>query len=281
MLASPLPPRFAHVGHLLVGAALLLGACAGRSTSQDGDGGSGNTSGTGAGGTTGGTSSGSAGVGHGGTGNGGSSQFGGTGGTAVGGSTDPGKGGTSLGGSTDPGKGGTGVGGTTDPGKGGTAGCANVSCPSIPNTCKKLVQPPDECCPLCLDTGCPNDCEEPACKEGQHAETIAGDCCPTCVDDPPDACETGQEIYDDLKDALLEKYGSTGCKNSSECTIVYEANACAATCGVALPTSTAESYSSNLDNYAAGCETCDPPSVPPCPAAVAACVNGKCVATGP
>lgn len=253
MLALPSSSRFPHLGYLLVGASIALGACAGRSSSHSDDGGTGNIGGTAAGGTTGGTSSGSAGTS--GTGKGGGAALGGTGGS--------------------------GVGGTTDPGKGGTAGCANEVCPSIPNTCKKLVQAPGECCPLCLDTGCPSDCEEPACKEGQHVETLPGDCCPTCVADPPDACETGQELYADMKEALLEKYGSSSCKNSSECTIVYELNACAATCGVALPASTAESYTSNLDHYAAGCETCDPPWPAPCPASVAACLNGKCVATGP
>jgi hypothetical protein len=265
MLALPSSPRFPRLGSLLFGASLALGGCAGRSSSHSDDGGTGNTSGTAAGGTTGGTSSGSA----------------GTSGTGKGGGSLGGSGGSGAGGTTDPGKGGTGIGGTTDPGKGGTAGCANETCPSIPNTCSKIVQHPDECCPVCLDTGCPSDCEEPACKEGQHIETLPGDCCPTCVADPPDACETGQEIYADLKTALLEKYGSSSCKNSSECTIVYELNACVATCGVALPTSTAMSYSSNLENYAAGCETCDPPQATPCPASVAACVNGKCVATGP
>jgi hypothetical protein len=274
MLAS-MPHLFA-VTRLLLGASLVLGACAGRSSSHDeGDGGTGNTSGTTAsGGSSGaadnkGGSSGAADNKGGSTASGGSSASGPTGGSDVGGTTDPGIGGTGVGGTT--GKAGT----------GGTLNCANVSCPSIPNSCKKLVQPPDECCPVCLDTGCQEECTDPGCKEGEHLETIPGDCCPTCAADPPDACATGQEIYANLKDALIEKYGSSGCKNSSECTIVYEYNACASTCGVPLPSSTAQSYSDNLNNYAAGCETCPQPPPILCPAAAAACLNGKCVITSP
>jgi len=280
MLASLSLRHLVGFGPLLFGAALVLGGCAGRSASHsEGDGGTGNTSGT-----SGGTSSGSGGRGDGAGGSTGATDSKG-GGPANGGSSDIGAtGGTSLGGTTDPGKGGTSVGGTSDPGSGGSGAmpnCTNVTCPSIPKSCVKLVQPEDECCPVCLDTGCQDECTDPGCKEGQHLETIPGDCCPTCVADPPDACETGQALYADLKEALVDKYGSSGCKNSSECSIVYENNDCVATCGVALPTSTVMNYTNNLDNYAAGCATCSPPAPILCPASVAACVNGKCVATWP
>jgi len=177
-----------------------------------------------------------------------------------------------------------GSGGSND--KGGDAGssgsapvsaCGKVTCPAIPTSCKRIVQEPDACCPTCLDTGC-DPCPALDCAEGTHSETVPGDCCPSCVADPPDACTTGQMEYADLRAALLDKYGSSGCANSSDCTLVSEHNACNVACNVALPAVTAVNFTSNLDARATDCATCPPPAELDCEAQLAACVNGHCVA---
>ncbi len=217
-------------------------------------------------------------LGHGGTlpsDTGGSSAVGGD--SSVGGSS---AGSGAVGGDSSVG----GSGGSND--KGGDAGssgsrpvsaCGNVTCPAIPTSCKRIVQEPDACCPTCLDTGC-DVCPAVDCAEGTHSETVPGDCCPSCVADPPDACATGQTTYADVRAALLEKYGSSGCSNSSDCTLVSEYNACNVACAVALPVPTAVNFTSNLDALGKDCATCPAPAEIDCEAQVAACVNGRCVA---
>ena len=155
--------------------------------------------------------------------------------------------------------------------------CSKVNCPSIPTSCKRIVQAADACCPTCLDTGC-DVCPALDCAEGTHSETVLGDCCPSCVADPPDACATGQQVYADVRAMLLDKYGSSGCSNSTDCTLVSEDNACSVACNVALPLSSAHNYLPNLDSLATGCATCEPPGEVDCNAQAAACVNGRCVA---
>jgi hypothetical protein len=155
--------------------------------------------------------------------------------------------------------------------------CAHVTCPGIPTSCKRIVQEPDACCPTCLDTGC-DVCPPLDCAEGTHSETEPGDCCPSCVTDPPDACTTGQQDYAEVRAALLDKYTSSGCSNSSGCTLVFEHNACHVACNVALPVVSAVSFTSNLDARGPNCATCPAPAELDCAAEVAACVNGRCVA---
>ena len=263
--------RLARLGAGFVAVSLLGSGCAGRSLSHEDDAAAANGSGA-----TGGDSPGSGGTGESSGGTFGAGDAAGSGATG-GGSGNVGTGGRSdVGGSTDPGKGGFDSGATG--GSGATPNCANVVCPSIPTTCEKIVQPPDECCPICPDTGC-GECKKPTCEDNQHLETIPGDCCPSCVADPPDACEAGQASSAALRDALIEKYGSESCKNSSECTLVVENNACAVSCPIALPTTTISNFTVNLENAAHACASCDVPDAPPCPDAAAACVNGECVTT--
>jgi hypothetical protein len=189
---------------------------------------------------------------------------------------------TSTGGFSTGGKGYTG--GTTMLASGGTSAisCVSVTCSAIPNTCTQIVQPVGACCPTCLNTGCPTTCDPIQCPTGKHLETVAGDCCPSCVADPPDPCTTGQQSYASSRQSMIDKYSSSGCNNSTDCVIVSENNACAFSCGVALPSKMSSSFQSNLDSQAAtSCSTCKPPLVTPCIAQVAACVNGKCVAVSP
>jgi hypothetical protein len=157
---------------------------------------------------------------------------------------------------------------------GSSARCANVTCPSIPNSCRRLVQDPNSCCPTCLDTGC-DACPELTCDAGTHSEVATGACCPTCVDDPLDPCVSDQKAYANMCASMLEKYSYNGCSNSSDCTLVVEDNACAFACNIPLPTSTARYFT---DNPTIMCSTCPAPTRVPCENQVPACVNKKCVA---
>src|SRR5689334_21860652 len=127
--------QLARLAAVFVAASLSVAGCAGKSTSHGDDAAAANGSGANGGAA----GSGATGGGSGNVGTGGSS--------AVGGSTDPGKGGSD----TDPGKGGSDSGAMG--GSGAMPSCTNVVCAPIPTTCKKIVQPPDECCPLCPETG--------------------------------------------------------------------------------------------------------------------------------
>lgn len=179
-----------------------------------------------------------------------------TSGTSATGGTVSGSGGThDAGGTTSvgdaPGIGGTSVGGTTNSGFGGTGGTVTTGC----------------------DTGCP----DVDCTRGQHLETLPGACCPSCLPGPSRECATGQESYTLLRNQLLDKYGSLGCKTDADCALVTEDNACMAICNIALPSSTVMNYVANLNSYASGCASCDSPTRSPCQKASAACMNGECV----
>lgn len=167
---------------------------------------------------------------------------------------------------------------------GGTAGalsCAGVNCPAIPDSCTDIVQDPNACCPTCTDTGC-DPCADITCASGTHLDTPAGACCPQCVVDPVDPCTQGQQNYAAMRATLLDKYGSLGCNNSSDCVIVLEDNLCVANCGDPLPSSMAASFEANLTAEANNdCATCSTPVPPNCVSVVPACVNGKCVTANP
>ena len=179
------------------------------------------------------------------------------------------------------------TGGAPTPATGGNAfstggssavSCAGVVCAAIPTTCTQIVQAPGACCPTCLDSGCP-PCTIVVCLAGTHAETAVGACCATCVADPPDTCTTGQQSYASMRASMMDKYGSSGCKNSTECVIIPENNSCTWTCGIATPSSMSSSFQSNLDSSAKSyCASCKPPPAVLCELMVPACVNSKCVA---
>ncbi len=237
----------------MVGAALVLAACGGKSASEA----------PGSSGTSGATDA--------------SAASGGSTAASAGGSDATTAGGSSTGGSDIGGTGGFETGGSG----GGSNDCKGVACAPIPDSCKRIVQEPGACCPTCPDTGC-DPCPDLTCDAGTHAETAPGDCCPTCQPDPPDACAQGQAAYMDLRASMLEKYGSSGCMNSSDCVTVVEDNACASTCGAILPASTAMFFESNIANAADACSTCPPiEPKPQCPAMTPGCVNGKCTAVHP
>lgn len=164
---------------------------------------------------------------------------------------------------------------------GGPPNCNNVNCPSIPSSCKHLVQSPGDCCPTCTDTGC-DACPPIDCQPGTHSETAQGACCPSCVADPPDACMSGQMTYRQLRGLLLHDGTPTDCKNSSECSLVTEDNVCAFVCNVPVTKVYAPSFISNLTQHAPElCATCTAPVHIDCSPKAAACLNGICVAAEP
>ena len=218
-----------------------------------------------------------------------------TGGTVGGATTIPSGGGTGLGTAGDASAGTSGIatGGTTGLTSSGTGGasaaggstgrpsCGGVACPSLPASCKKIVQDPSACCPTCTDTGC-EPCADLTCATGTHKETPVGACCPVCVADPPDPCTQGQQNYAAFRVTMLDKVGTLKCQNSTDCTLLLENNACEVVCNVAVPATGADSFQSNLSSMATqNCAACPAPASVQCERMVAACMNGKCVAANP
>jgi len=170
---------------------------------------------------------------------------------------------------------------STAGGSSGGPSCVGVACPSLPASCKKIVQDPGACCPTCTDTGC-DPCADITCATGTHKETPAGACCPICVADPPDPCTQGQQNYASFRASLLDKVGTVKCQNSTDCVLLQENNACGIVCNVAVPSSTADSFQSNLSSQATqACATCPKPVAVQCERMVPACMNGKCVPANP
>jgi hypothetical protein len=196
-------------------------------------------------------------------------------------STSTGPSGTGGGaGSGGPSGSSTGSGGSQTAGRGGAGGsCFNVGCPDI--ACGpgyQFVLKPGACCPVCEPIQCNVACTMVPCPSGSHLEKDPNECCPKCVPDPTDTCKKGQQAYAELRQALIEKYNSMGCRLSRECTLVYESNRCGATCGTAFPVSLADSAQQNLRASAeSNCATCPVMSTPPCVPLSAYCTPmGRC-----
>ena len=220
----------------------------------------------------------------GGTGGAGTSTFRGDTAPSTGGTTGSANAGASgisaVGGSINAAAGGGG-GSSSNVGSGGAHACDGIACGSLPATCKKVIQEVGACCPTCTDTGC-SPCGDVVCGAGTHKETLPAACCPSCVLDPPDPCLMGQQDYSALRTQMEDKYGSVGCKNSSDCTLVLEDNACAAVCNVPVPGSMADTLQSNLRSSAATyCGGCPKPAAVLCERMVPACMNGRCMAANP
>lgn len=166
-------------------------------------------------------------------------------------------------------------------GSGGAQSCTGIICAPIPSSCRKLIQDPAACCPTCVDTGC-GLCAPLTCPVGTHQETVKGDCCPSCVANPPDQCTRGQKDYANTRQQMFEKYSSSGCRNSPDCTLVLESNACAYVCNVPLPKALSSSFTSGLQQLGAtNCATCSAPTKTTCESLIPACLNGKCVGASP
>jgi hypothetical protein len=207
------------------------------------------------------------------------------------GSTGTGAAGSGSAGATGGGSGNagaTGAAGAGAAGRGGTGGSAGSTgttcgpCPSpdcLPGYAS-VHDPAVSCCPICRPVKCPATCSPPPCPAGSHLEMLDGQCCPTCQPGTEsNACRTGRASYTQLRAALVEKYNSSGCMTDTDCTLVFEDNACVSNCGTAFPVSLASNAESNLKSAAQmDCGTCARPDRPPCALLVALCSNGHCTA---
>ena len=111
--------------------------------------------------------------------------------------------------------------------------------------------------------------QKPDCKDGSDELNC------------PDPCVQAQSNYADFRAELVTKYGSVGCNNSADCTLLLEDNACAYTCNVPLPVEMTNNFLSNLKSSAASCSSCPVPVRVTCESKVAACLNGMCVVADP
>jgi hypothetical protein len=176
---------------------------------------------------------------------------------------------------------GTGTAGTAV-GIGGKSTCG--PCPDIDCGVGYTQQPsPDGCCNVCVPLdcrmlGCPGPacgCPGIACAPGSQPIYPPDQCCPICSDTN---CDEQRRSYYGFRDQVVEKYNSLGCMQDSDCTIVYESNACASSCGTPMPWFYEKDFVVVLNEYAAStCAACPPPPLQPCPAPPPpACVAGRC-----
>jgi len=122
-------------------------------------------------------------------------------------------------------------------------------------------------CPPCLAIGC---------GIGSHAETLAGNCCPTCVDDADAQCKKGQQAYLVQRDSFLQKYRA-GCASSAECVIVAPLNRCERCSYASVWYGAADSLESNLSNSAdMYCSSCKLGPIPCPPPPAPECIKGVC-----
>ncbi|HVU53309.1 MAG TPA: hypothetical protein VHL80_21640 [Polyangia bacterium] len=169
-------------------------------------------------------------------------------------------------------------GGAGQGGGGGASGCGPCMAPQCNPGYTSVVDPAISCCPICRPVDCATAaCPQPICPVGTHAEVPQSQCCPVCVMGFSQACNTAQTSYSRDRQAYLEKYGSTSCKQDADCTLVFESNACVANCGEALPAASAGFFQSNIAPDAMACDaSCPPLALPPCVPQVAVCSNGRC-----
>jgi hypothetical protein len=173
--------------------------------------------------------------------------------------------------------GGTGSAGANG-GTGGVPGCGPCMIPQCKPGYMAEVDPSISCCPICRPNNCNlAPCAKPICPAGTHAEVPTGQCCPVCVNGFSQDCNTAESQYSTQRQAYLEKYGSTPCKQDTDCRLVFEQNSCVSNCGEALPVSTAGLFESNIASLAMACNAaCPPIPSPPCVPQVAVCSNGSC-----
>jgi hypothetical protein len=216
----------------------------------------------------------------------------GTAGTGTAGGT--GTGGAGIGGAGSTGTGGQGGAGTAGQGGAGTAGqggaggimacgpCPALACdPGFTSTVD-----PAACCPVCKPIVCNGACAIPRCDPGSFLAKAPGQCCATCMPGVDPACTKGQADFASFRQSLLEKYNEPGCNEDSDCTLIVEVNRCDPNvCPTVVSSVEAMNAVANLTSTAEmDCATCpDAPvgPLPQCPALVALCSNGKCIAAVP
>jgi hypothetical protein len=159
----------------------------------------------------------------------------------------------------------------------GTAGTAGCACPDVdcaPGYVRQLD--PSGCCEVCVPLDCRNvACPGIACGSGSELFYPPDQCCPVCG---PSNCDAERKDYVVFRDQLVAKYGGLGCMSDSDCTLLYDSNACSSGCGgAAIPLAYEKDIHVSLEAYAKVCAGCPPVPVPPCePPLPAACVQGRC-----
>lgn len=185
--------------------------------------------------------------------------------------TDEGTGGTSNRGGTGSGAGASAV------GVAGSVSTGGAPCACDPIVCTlvgfQLVPNTNGCCYQCQCN--PKLCPAIACGSGSHLEVQPGQCCQTCI---MDDCAQQRAGYQQLKQALVEKYSSLGCMTANDCTVYYEKNQCSIGCGIVMPSAAIGNLDDNLQGYAQqNCSPTCPNTVPPCDAPQPpVCVNNRC-----
>jgi hypothetical protein len=122
---------------------------------------------------------------------------------------------------------------------------------------------------------CP--CDPIGCPPGYEAVPTPASCCPQCQI-APGACDRQREEHRTFSSQVRAKYGTLGCRTSADCSVYYESNGCASSCGYPLPIAAIAEVDALLDQHAqVTCDAaCPPIPVPPCPATVVVCKDNRC-----
>jgi hypothetical protein len=93
-----------------------------------------------------------------------------------------------------------------------------------------------------------------------------------------EACDAGKTAYQKHRQALLAKLAQTTCAVDADCGVLWEANACAASCGTAAPAGAIDGATAELNDFAnKNCGSCQPIPIPPCaPPGPLTCQQGRC-----
>lgn len=165
------------------------------------------------------------------------------------------------------------------PSGGAGSNCNQVECPPIAcGAGATLVTEPGACCPTCESNCASRPCADIACPSGYQLMTLPGQCCPNCVLDPMLDCATGQQLYQQGRAQLTDKY-QEGCTSDAECIAVAPVNACETGCSyVAILGVTFNDLTSNLASAAMmDCANCGPTPSRICgPLPSVSCVQGQC-----
>jgi hypothetical protein len=164
---------------------------------------------------------------------------------------------------------------------GSSAVGGSQACPCLLIGCSEgyVMRPnPDGCCGTCV-----LDCEDVACTDqdcqpGSHMEQRAEECCPACVKDDAVPCDEAQKIYQGLRAQLFASYEGRSCLQPTECTILWEYNRCASTCGMPVGLDARDMFDDELSGFAEHmCSRCPAPKPTPCPMPPAlSCVDRNC-----
>jgi hypothetical protein len=97
-----------------------------------------------------------------------------------------------------------------------------------------------------------------------------------------DACVAGKAAYQQKRAQVLQRLSSSSCTTDTDCSKLWETNACVSTCGVATPAAGVDAAGQELNAFAqSSCSSCPPIPVPPCvPPQPIQCLEGRCTEDG-